>query len=73
MTEFMIEAKLLPESISRLITTEMVKVRESNGEIMLLPVRQAPKCPLRGILSDGRISSYVFMERKKLEKELEDK
>ena len=37
-----------------------------------LPVTEIERGSLRGIFTDGKISSYAFMERKKLEKELED-
>jgi len=72
MTEMVLDARTLPEPIFRLIRTEKVKVRESDGEIRLTPIADATKgCPLRGMFADGKISGDKFIERKQAEKELE--
>ena len=68
MTEMILRANTLPEPLFRLIKAEKVKVRESDGEILLTPILDIGKgCPLRGMCSDGKISSYTFMERKQVE------
>ena len=72
MTEMILNANTLPEPLFRLIKAEKVKVRESGGEILLTPIVDTGKgCPLRGMCADGKLSSYAFMERKQVEKELE--
>ena len=72
MRELVLDTNTLPEPLYRLIKTEKVKVRETNGEIHLTPVTDTNKgCPLRGLCMDGKLSSYSFMERKQAEKELE--
>jgi len=74
MTEIVLNTKTLPEPLFRLIRTEKVKVHEADGEIRLTPIADTnPQkgCPLRGLCADGKVSSYSFMERKQMEKELE--
>ena len=72
MTEMVLNTNTLPEPLLCLIHSEKVRVREANGEIRLTPIFNTGKgCPLRGICSDGKLSSYAFMERKQAEKELE--
>ena len=72
MTEIVLEARTLPEPLFRLIRTEKVKVRESDGEIRLTPIIDAVKgCPLRGMFADGKISVDRFIENKQAEKEIE--
>ena len=74
MSEIILETKVLPEQLSRLIHSEKVKVRETNGEVLLTPIADAREgCPIRGICADGKLSSYTFMERKQAEKERENR
>jgi len=55
-----------------MLKTEKVLVREVNDGIQLIPVADTEEgCPLRGMCSDGKISSYSFMNNKQAEKELE--
>ena len=62
----------LPEPLFRMIKTEKVKINETNGIISLIPVTNKKlSCPIRGLCVDGKLSSYTFMKRKKIEKELE--
>jgi len=72
LNELVLNTSTLPEPLLRLIPTEKVKVRETDGEIRLTPIADTNKgCPLRGLCADGKLSSYSFMERKQAEKELE--
>jgi hypothetical protein len=72
MTEIVLDARTLPEPLFRLIRTEKVKVRESDGEIRLTPIIDTTKgCPLRGMFTDGKISVDKFIENKQTEKEIE--
>jgi hypothetical protein len=72
MNEIILNTSTLPEPLSRMIRSERVKAREAGGEIRLTPITDVKEgCPLRGLCSDGQLSSYSFMERKQVEKELE--
>jgi hypothetical protein len=72
MLELVMNTNTLPEPLNKLIQSEKFKVREEDGEIRLTPIKETQKrCPLRGMFSDGRISSYRFIENKTAEKELE--
>jgi hypothetical protein len=67
-----INTEALPEQLFLLIKTEKVKVREIDGEVRLIPIRETDSdCPLYGVLSDGKLSSDRFMANKRLEKELD--
>ena len=72
MTEMVLNTKTLPEPLLRLIHTERVKVREAQGEIRLIPVRETSlDCPFLGMFADGKISADKFIAGKQAEKELE--
>ena len=72
MTEMVLNTRALPEPLFRMIHTEKVKVRDFNGEIRLIPIRETDlDCPLLGMFADGKISAEKFMAGKQAEKELE--
>lgn len=77
MDEMILNVKTLPEPLYRRIRSERVRVHEENGVITLTPIEDPGMdiwgCldELRGIFSDGRMSSDKFMEQKRFEKELE--
>ena len=72
MAEMVLYSKTLPEPLSRLIHAEKVIVRESHGEIRLIPVRETENsCPLLGMFADGKISVDQFIASKQTEKALE--
>ena len=74
MAEMVLQAKILPEPLFRLIPTEKVKIREDiNGEIRLIPVKEAGKssCPFLGMYTDGKLTVDGYLERKRADKELE--
>ena len=72
MTEMVLNTRALPEPLFQLIHTEKVKVREAQGEIRLIPIRETDlDCPLLGMFADGKISVDKFIANKQIEKELE--
>ena len=72
MIELVLETQTLPESIVHLINTKMVKIRETDGDLVITPIRESNDiCPLLGMFSDGKISTEKFMAQKQTEKKLE--
>jgi len=76
MAELVLQANTLPESLSRLIRTEKVKVHEgNNGEIRLVPLKEIDKpasnCPFLGYYTDGKLTVDGYLQRKRAEKELD--
>jgi hypothetical protein len=74
MTETVINTTSLPEVLFKLISTEKVHVREIDGVIQLMPVKENVDCTvgLRGILADyPEMSVSNFLERKRADKELD--
>jgi len=75
MTETVLNTKTLPEALSKLIRTEKVKVRETDGEIRLIPIQESIDyiSKLRGSLANHpEMSVDKFLERKHADKELEE-
>jgi hypothetical protein len=75
MTETVLSTKALPEFLSKLIPTEKVRVKESDGLIQIVLVEEDIDCTaggLRGMLAgDSEMTVDKFLERKRLEKGLE--
>jgi len=74
-TETVLNTKTLPKALSKLIRTEKVEVRETDGEIRLIPIEEPIDyiSKLRGSLSDyPEMSVDKFLERKHADKELEE-
>ena len=72
MTEIVLDTRTLPEPIMRMIHTKKVKVRETQGNFVIIPIREeSVECPLLGMFADGKISADKFMARKQAEKGLE--
>ena len=75
MSELVLQSRLLPEPIFRLVRTEKVVVRESNGEVHLIPVDDLTKAksilPIFGMYTDGRLTVDGYLEQKRADKELE--
>ena len=74
MAEMVLQARMLPEPILRLIHTEMVKIREYNGEIHLIPVNEkvtASDCPLLGLYAGGKLTVEMHHAWSREDKELE--
>ena len=75
MAELILQTRTLPESILYLIHTEKVMVREHNGEVHLIPVKNPSKAksimPIYGMYTDGKLTVDNYLERKRKDKELE--
>jgi hypothetical protein len=74
MTETVINTKSLPEILIKLISTEKVKISETDGEIRLIPIKENFDCTigLRGLFADyPEMSVDEFLERKHTDKELD--
>jgi hypothetical protein len=74
MTETVLNTKTLPEALSKLIRTEKVKVRETDGEIHLIPIQESIDyiSKLRGSLANHTEMSvdkffFFFYADKELE------
>ena len=74
MPETVMNTTALPEILFKLIPTEKVRVKEIDGIIQLMPVKENTDCTigLRGILAGyDDMSVYKFLERKRADKELD--
>jgi len=72
MSEMVLETRVLPELLFRLLKTEKVKVRAFDGEVRLTPIIEIKdECPLLGIASDCGFTVDEFLARKREEKVLE--
>ena len=74
MTETIMNTSTLPEFLFKMIPTDIVRVKEIDGMIQLMPVNENTDCTigLRGILADyDDMSVDKFLERKRADKELD--
>ena len=74
MNETVMNTKAFPEVLFKLIQTEKVRVKEIDGVIQLMPVKENADCTigLRGILAgDDVMSVDKFLERIRADKELD--
>jgi len=75
MAELVLQSNTLPEPIYRLIRADRVRVRESSGEIHLVPITEETESrsilPILGMYTDGRLTVDGYLERKRVEKGLE--
>ena len=74
MAEIVLNTSTLPEPLLRLIRTEKVRVKEVDGIVQLMPVKESVDCTigLRGILADcDDMSVDKFLERMRADKELD--
>ncbi|MDR0649828.1 MAG: hypothetical protein LBF92_10905 [Synergistaceae bacterium] len=73
MTEILLNANTLPEPLLKLVHSEKVRVRESNGVITLLPADENFDCTAEifGMYSDSKMSVDKFLEQKHADKALE--
>ena len=71
MSDTVVSAKSLPEALSRLIRTERVRLRETDGEILLTPLAETPGISesLLGLLADcEEMALDKFLARKHADK-----
>ena len=74
MSETVMSTTALPEVLLRLIPTEKVRVKEVDGVIQLMPVKENIDCTigLRGMFAgDPELTVDKYLERKRAEKELD--
>jgi len=74
MSETVMDTTALSEIIFKLIPTEKVRVKEIDGVIQLVPMKENTDCTigLRGILAgNDDMSVDKFLERKREDKELD--
>ena len=74
MTDTVMNTTALPEILLQLINTEKVRVKESDGIIQLMPVKENIDITigLRGILAGyDEMSVDKFLERKRADAELD--
>jgi hypothetical protein len=61
MTETIINTNTLPEILIKIIPTEKVCVKELNGIIQLMPIKENTDCFLRGFASDSNLTVDKFL------------
>jgi hypothetical protein len=74
MNETIIQTKTFPDILFKLIPTERVRVKEFDGIVQLVPVKENEDCTigLRGILAEyPEMSVDKFLERCRADKELD--
>ena len=74
MTDTVVSTKSLPETLFRLIQTERVRLRETDGEILLTPLFETSDQAegLRGLLADcEEMALDKFLARKHADKGLD--
>ena len=74
MAETVMNTNALPEVLFRLIPTKKVRIKEIDGMVQLMPVKEGVDCTigLRGILAGcDDMSVDKFLERKRADKELD--
>jgi hypothetical protein len=73
MRELFLNANTLPEPLLKLIHSEKIRVRESNGVITMSPVEEEIDCikSLRGCRSNGRLTVEKFLAITREDIELE--
>jgi len=74
MAEMILQARALPEPISRLLRTDKVRVREIRGEIHLIPIKEnisTDDCPLLGLYANGKLTVAKHLEWSREDKKRE--
>ncbi|MCL1912897.1 MAG: hypothetical protein FWG10_03205 [Eubacteriaceae bacterium] len=61
MAETVINTNDLLEFLLKLIPTEKVRIKEIDGIIQLVPVRESTDCPLLGIAADSKLTVDKFL------------
>ena len=73
MNEIILNTNMLPEPLLKMIKSERVKVRQTDGVVSLWPMPGPPEglAQLFGMFSGGPMSVEKFLAEKHAEKELE--
>jgi hypothetical protein len=66
MTEMVLDKNTLQETLSRLIPTEKVKLRESDGVISITPMRETNK--MRGIAKGSSFNTEKLFENRRADR-----
>ena len=70
MSETITATATYPQQVLEQIKAGQIRVHIYNNTVLLVPT-WIPESPMRGFLSDGKLSTEDFMRRKQEEKELE--
>ena len=70
MMETVMNTNTLPEFLFKMIPTEKVRVKEIDGMIQLMPVKENADCPLRGLAADSTLTVEKFLAMTHDEKEM---
>jgi len=74
MTETVMNTHALPEFLFKIISTKKVRVKEVDGIVQLMPVKESIDCTigLRGMFAgDPNMTVDKFLERMRADKELD--
>jgi len=74
MSETVMNINALPEFLIKIMPTEKVRVKEMDGIVQLMPVKENTDCTigLRGLFAgDPNMTVDKFLERKHADKELD--
>jgi len=73
MSEMVLSVKTLSETLLEMIPTEKVKVRQTDGIISLIPLREITKaeCPLLGLTAGSSLTVEKFLAMTREDKVLE--
>ena len=74
MTESVISINALPELLVKLLSTEKVRVKEVDGILQIIPVKENTDCTVgfRGLFAgDPNMTVDRFLERKHADKDLD--
>ena len=72
MSETVVSVQAMTDILMNLVKTKMVKIREANGVVTLIPIKEQEECSLYGFLGEGKFSTERYFEQKRLDKELEE-
>ena len=74
MNELVLDTKLLPEALFRIIQAKKVRIKESQGTIHIIPIEEGVDCTigLRGILTGcDEMSVDNFLKRSHADRKLD--
>jgi hypothetical protein len=73
MTEMVLSKNTLQETLTRLIPTERVRLREADGVISIMPVREGKGSGLLGIGVGSKLTTEKFFEYQRADMEIENR
>ena len=74
MSEMILSVEALPHKLMEMIPTKLVKLRQFDGQISLVPLGDASheECPLLGIASESKLTVEMFLAMTREDKILEE-